>query len=206
MSRLGLDFDNTIVSYDSLFHKVAREGGWIPETLPPSKVLVRDHLRKIGEEDVFTEMQGLVYGARMAEAEAFPGVYDFMRWARDKGIELFIVSHKTRYPFLGPRYDLHEAARKWIERLLRDEHGPFVEPPNVFFELTKEEKCARLGTLGCTWFVDDLPEILAAPGFPKNVVPLLFDPDGHHPESPFASIRSWVDLKLFIAAKWQPCW
>lgn len=203
--RIGLDFDNTIVNYDSLFHKLAREGGWIPETLSPSKVLVRDHLRKIGKEDLFTEMQGLVYGARMAEAEAFPGVHDFMRWACNEGIELLIVSHKTRYPFVGPKYDLHEAARKWIEQSLRDEHGPFVGPSNVFFELTKEEKCARLGTLGCTWFVDDLPEILGAPGFPKNVEPLLFDPDGHYSESPFASIRSWADLKRVIASKWQSC-
>jgi phosphoglycolate phosphatase-like HAD superfamily hydrolase len=101
--RVGLDFDNTIVSYDSLFHKVAREGGWIPRDLPPSKLLVRDHLRRIGKEEVWTEMQGLVYGARMAEAESFPGAAQFMRWARGAGIELFIVSHKTRYPFLGPR-------------------------------------------------------------------------------------------------------
>ncbi len=205
MSRLGFDFDNTIVSYDSLFHKVAREGGWIPGTFPPSKVLVRDHLRKIGKEDVFTEMQGLVYGARMAEAEAFRGVHDFLCWAREGGLELFIVSHRTRYPFLGPKYDLHAAARKWIEKSLRDEHGPFVKPANVFFELTQEEKCGRLGRLGCTWFVDDLPEFLTAPGFPKNVEPVLFDPDGHHSESPFVSIRSWADLKCLIASKWQRC-
>jgi len=124
--RVGLDFDNTIVSYDALFHKLAREGGWIPEDLPCSKLLVRDHLRQIGNEDVWTEMQGLVYGARMAEAESFPGVAQFMRWAQGEGLEIFIVSHKTRYPFLGPQYDLHAAARGWIENSLRDERGALI--------------------------------------------------------------------------------
>jgi hypothetical protein len=201
--RVGLDFDNTIVSYDSLFHKIAREGGWIPQDLPRSKLLVRDHLRKIGKEEIWTEMQGLVYGARMAEAESFPGVANFMRWARGEGIELFIVSHKTRHPFLGPAYDLHAAARAWIENSLRDERGPLIESANVYFELTKEEKCARLKALGCGYFVDDLPELLTAPEFPRSVEPLLFDPDGHHIATGLQSVKSWAELQDLIASKWQ---
>lgn len=201
--RVGLDFDNTIVSYDALFHKLAREGGWIPEGLPRSKLLVRDYLRKTGKEDVWTEMQGLVYGARMAEAESFPGVAQFMRWARGEGLELFIVSHKTRHPFLGPRYDLHAAAREWIGNSLRDERGPLIEPGNAFFELTKEEKCARLEALGCNYFVDDLPELLTSPAFPRGVQPLLFDPDGHHAATGLRSVKSWADLQILIASQWQ---
>lgn len=201
--RVGLDFDNTIVSYDALFHKLACEGGWIPEDLPRSKLLVRDHLRQAGKEDVWTEMQGLVYGARMAEAASFPGVAQFMRWACDKGIELFIVSHKTRHPFLGPRYDLHAAARGWIEQSLHDRQGPLIEPANVFFELTKEEKCARLATLSCDSFVDDLPELLTSPAFPKHVEPLLFDPEGHHAAAGLRTVKSWPDLQSLMASRWQ---
>ena len=40
--RIGLDFDNTIVTYDSLFHKVATEQGLVPASLPVSKLAVRD--------------------------------------------------------------------------------------------------------------------------------------------------------------------
>ena len=43
--RLGLDFDNTIVSYDALFHKVALEGSLIPADVAPTKLNVRDYLR-----------------------------------------------------------------------------------------------------------------------------------------------------------------
>ena len=33
MMRIGIDFDNTIVSYDTLFHKVAVEQGAVPGRL-----------------------------------------------------------------------------------------------------------------------------------------------------------------------------
>ena len=45
---IGLDFDNTIVSYDELFHRVALEGGLVPGDLPVRKEAVRDYLREAG--------------------------------------------------------------------------------------------------------------------------------------------------------------
>ncbi len=180
---IGIDFDNTIVSYDTLFHKVASEQGAVPGTTPRNKVAVRDHLRAIGKEDVWTEMQGYVYGARMEEAEAYPGVIEFFRWARATGVPLCIVSHKTLHPFIGPKYDLHQAARGWIETHLVDEQGALVASERVFFELTKEAKWSRIGAAGCTWFIDDLPEILLADAFPDQVQRVLFDPENHHPDT-----------------------
>jgi hypothetical protein len=47
----------------------------------------------------------------------------------------------------------------------------------VFFELTADAKAARAAVLGCDLFVDDLPEILAMPGFPMGMRRVLFDPD-----------------------------
>jgi len=181
---IGIDFDNTIVSYDALFHKVAVEQGAVPTSTLRTKLAVRDHLRAIDKEDLWTEMQGYVYGARMAEADAYPGVLNFFKWARANGITLCIVSHKTRHPFIGPAYDLHQAARRWIETHLIDENGDLLPASRVFFEMTKEEKLNRIGTLGCDWFIDDLPEILLAPKFPKHVSPMLFDPDAHHTAVP----------------------
>ncbi len=201
--RGGLDFDNTIVGYDMLFHQVAREVGLIPQDLPPYKLLVREHLRRIGKEDLWTEMQGLVYGARMAEAKAFAGVREFLRWARAEGIELFIVSHKTQYPFLGPKYDLHAAAKRWIKQYLCDEDGPLIESENSFFELTKEEKCARIAALECDWFLDDLPELLTSPAFPKHIVPLLFDPESNHVGTGLQTVKSWAALRDLIVSRWQ---
>ena len=202
--RLGLDFDNTIVRYDALFHRVALEGGWIPADLPVSKLSVRDHLRRNGQESVWVEMQGYVYGPRMGEAEAFPGMVEFLQWARANGLAVCIVSHKTRHPFSGPRYDLHAAARAWIDKRLRDDGGSLLPESAVYFELTKEQKLARIAAASCSLFLDDLPEILDAPSFPKDTRPILFDPDGHHRNSGVVRLGHWAQLRPLIEEQWQP--
>jgi hypothetical protein len=202
--RVGLDFDNTMVGYDSLFHKVAAEAGWIPADFPVSKVRVRDHLRSIDKEAVWTEMQGYVYGARMAEAEAYPGLKEFLLWARSANVSVSIISHKTRHPFLGPKYDLHEASRDWIARSLRADGVPLVQPEDVFFELTKEEKMRRIGAAGCELYVDDLPEILLAPEFPASTDRLLFDPEGHHRNADLPRAADWGEVRLAVEKRWRP--
>jgi hypothetical protein len=200
--HIGLDFDNTIVSYDELFHKVALEGGWITSEVPVSKVSVRDHLRRIGKESVWTEMQGYVYGARMDEAAAYPEVLDCLRWARDKGVNVSIVSHKTRHPFLGEPYDLHAAATHWIDLYLQDAKGPLVKTEQVYFELTKEAKVKRILDIGCTVYVDDLPEILNANGFPEYTHKILFDPDGHHLNQNLPRACNWSEVHQKLESQW----
>src|SRR5882672_139284 len=113
---IGVDFDNTIVSYDALFHKVGCERGWFGAEIPVNKSDVRNYLRRVGREDDWTEMQGYVYGARMAEAAMFPGVKEFLRACRVGGHAVSIISHKTRAPFRGEQYDLHRAAIAWLEQ------------------------------------------------------------------------------------------
>lgn len=198
--RIGIDFDNTIVSYDALFHKVALEQALIPADTPVNKVAVRDYLRRIGREPVWTELQGYVYGARMAEAFAYGGVIDFMLAAGAGGHDVFIISHKTRHPFAGPAYDLHAAASAWIEQQLVTPTGRILPQAHVFFELTKAEKIARIARCQCDLFIDDLPEILGAEGFPENTARLLFDPESQHPGSapPVQVFESWSAIAVHV--------
>ena len=199
--HIGIDFDNTIVSYDEVFHRVALEQGIVPATIDRTKLAVRNWLRKSGKEDIWTEMQGYVYGTRMADAEAYPGVIEFFRWARSGGISLSIISHKTKQPFLGPCYDLHEAAKQWIETVLIDEAGPLVELDSVYFETTKDNKWARIASTTSTHFIDDLPEILFAEAFPARVKRILFDPRHHH--GPYGDdaviVQSWTEILGYFA-------
>lgn len=201
--RIGLDFDNTIVSYDALFHSVAVEQELIPSDTPISKLAVRDHLRRLGQNQTWTELQGYVYGVRMGEAVAYPGAIEFIRAARRFGNEVFIVSHKTRYPFLGPSYDLHDAAAKWIDVELTDGASSLVAVDHVFFEPTKEEKIARIGACDCDYFVDDLPEILQMQGFATRTKKLLFDPqDLHRTVNIKLRFVSWQALLFYFDSKW----
>lgn len=200
--NIGLDFDNTIVSYDYLFHHIALEQGLIPEDLAVNKFEVRNYLRQAGKENLWTQMQGYVYGARMDEAEAYEGAVAFLGWAKKSGHKVAIISHKTKFPFAGEKYDLHAAATSWIETNLSDESGWLVQPENIFFEPTKENKISKIASFECDVFLDDLPEILEAVNFPNKIRRVLFDPENKHflePVSSILKVNSWREFTSFIA-------
>ena len=202
--RIGVDFDNTIVDYDAVFHRVGCERALIPASLPASKVSVRQYLRECGKEEVWTELQGHVYGARMQEVVAYPGAIDFFRWAKSRRIETAIVSHKTRYPFLGVRHDLHQAARGWVENYLMADPDPLVSPGNVYFELTKQDKIQRIAQLDPDCFIDDLPEILLAEEFPVRTARILFDTENMGAAYPrLIPCPNWQSIRTYVESRWK---
>lgn len=198
MYIVGLDFDNTIVCYDGVFQKVAIENNLLPEKFATSKNEIRDYLRKIDKENSWTELQGYIYGKCMMEAKPFPGVFDFFQRSNNLNIKVYIISHRTLFPFLGPKYDLHQAAKEWLARQrFHDSQEPILPPGSIFFVLTKADKVQRIIDLGCTHYVDDLPEILEM--LPSNVVKILFSPD-NKPQVPneWRMIRSWNELPSLL--------
>ena len=143
----------------------------------------------------------------MDGAAPFPGLIACLNELRSAGHSLVLVSHRTRVPFAGPAYDLHEAALSFLVRngLLNADAGPLREV-DVWLELTKAAKLARIGALRCDVFIDDLPEILASPEFPAATRPMLFDPDGHYPEGVwngrrFAACTSWPAIGAALRAE-----
>jgi len=198
--RIGIDFDNTIVSYDALFHKIAIEKQIIPKSIPKNKIAIRNYLRSAGQEDFWTLMQGEAYGLRMNEAIPYDGVISFMRNMRSQGFQLNIISHKTKYPFAGPSYDLHAAATKWIYDYIIDQGINLNQKAEIFFESTKEDKIYRIGKLECDIFIDDLPEILLMPGFRKKTRRILFDPEMEHQEAQtnMEKANSWNAIEKLI--------
>jgi FMN phosphatase YigB (HAD superfamily) len=196
--RIGIDFDNTLICYDDAFYAAAIERSLIPAQSARSKRAVRDYLRSEQRENEWTELQGYIYGSGMHLAQPFPGAFDFLERCAQNGVDVFIISHKTRVPYLGAKIDLHEAAETW----LRDQ-GVFsrigLPRERVFFELTKEAKLARIASEHCTVFIDDLPELLTEPAFPPGVRRLLFDPAGDGTTSSgLESVRSWEEAALVL--------
>ncbi len=198
--RIGFDFDNTIVSYDTLFHKVAVEQGHIPADVAVNKNAVRDYLRAQGKEPVWTAMQGYVYGARMNEAAAYPDAIAVIEALGKAGHELAIISHKTRAPYEGPAYDLHAAARGWIETHLLNASGePLIPRERTFFLETKPEKIAKIADLQCDVFIDDLPEILLHDGFPEKARRVLFSASPQtHPQ--WTQVSDWKQFHALLTA------
>ena len=116
MTLLGLDFDNTLVRYDKLFHQLALEKNLIEQIVPANKTAIRDYLREQGKEEQFTLLQGEVYGPRILEAEPAEGMLEALNKLNKNGVQMVLVSHKTRTPYMGPAYDLHQAAWNWLEK------------------------------------------------------------------------------------------
>jgi hypothetical protein len=172
---LGVDFDNTIVRYDELFHRVAVERGLILPALPARKNAVRDFLREQGRERDWTELQGYVYGPHMAGAQPFPGVLEFFTHAARRRLPVHIISHKTRTAVLGPAFDLQQSAREWLAAQgFFDPQRIGLSAEHVHFGETRQEKIRFIRETGCTHFVDDLEETFLEPAFPHHVVQILF--------------------------------
>ncbi len=174
---IGLDFDNTLVTYDEVMFNTALERGLISPKTPKNKKDIRDEIRLSPEgEDAWTKLQAEVYGPRMAEAQLIPGVLEFFDLCRQRRIATYIISHKTEYAkFDESNTNLRSAALEWMRQ-----HG-FFDPQkinlkieNVYFGSTRAEKIQHIIALECTHFIDDLEEVFLDVTFPSSVEKILF--------------------------------
>jgi hypothetical protein len=196
--RIGFDFDNTLISYDKLFHRVASDKGLLVDKIPELKNSVRDYLREKNQEEVWTRLQGEVYGNRILEAEAFHGMKSILKELSNRGLPMYIVSHKTRKPYLGKQYDLHNAARDWLKKQgFFDSKKTTIPKDNIFFEITKEAKIEKICSLRCTHYIDDLPEILEM--LPDNIDKILFSPSNNSKHNvDWKIMSSWEELPTIL--------
>jgi hypothetical protein len=197
---IGVDFDNTMVRYDELFHRIAMERALIPPTLPARKNKVRDFLRRQNRERDWTELQGHVYGPRMAEAQPFPGVVAFFSRAVSQDVPIHIISHKTRAAVVGPAYDLQQTAREWLaQQGFFDPARIGLSPERVHFGETRQEKIRFIQQIGCTHFIDDLEETFLEEKFPAGVVKILFG--ARHPPPGLPAVQAaetWSHISEYV--------
>jgi len=177
--RIGVDLDNTIITYDALFRLLAEEGGFLVDDGVRSKKEVRDTMwTQDGGRQNWTDIQALAYGPRICDAKEFPGAFAFFELCNTLGIETCIVSHKTEFAASDheKRYSLRDEAMKWLES-----NGFFSDQSSLSSELvsfasTRQEKVAIIAEQGCDLFIDDLIEVFEEPGFPEQCEQILFGP------------------------------
>ena len=203
---LGIDFDNTIIRYDELFHRIAVEQGLIPETVLKEKNAVRDYLRRMNQEDKWTRLQGEVYGKRILEAVPYDGMKEALSELSKLGIPVYIVSHKTRMPYIGEPCDLHQAAIGWLKMEgFCSTSGLNCSEEKFIFEESKTAKVQRIIELGCTHYIDDLPEILEM--LPETVEKILFAPTGDARKNGYGAwhmMHSWCELPAILQIHPKP--
>lgn len=190
--RIGVDFDNTLADYDRVFGELALANGYLDRLPVGGKRGVREAVRRLADGDrLWQQLQAVAYGPEMDGAEPFEGAGEALAgWAR-AGVEIHIVSHKTRFASGDESgVDLRQAALRWLDRKgFFASPGPALAPERIHFNDTRGDKLSRIQALGLAVFIDDLEEVFAEPGFPNGVERILFDPHG-------AAAGDGVDLRL----------
>jgi hypothetical protein len=201
---VGLDFDNTLVDYGPLFHRLYAERFGPAPHLAADKTAVRDAVRGLADgETAWRELQALAYGPRIGEAELFEGAAECVRACRQAGARVCVVSHKTERPGNGASGpDLRQAALGFMaERGFFSPEGLGLCPGDVFFCSTRGRKAVQAARLGCTHFVDDLPEVFAEPDFPPGADKILFRPGPALPAPAGLMVKAtWREIGAHLLA------
>lgn len=198
----GIDFDNTIVTYDELLATIARERGLIGGDHLSTKRGIRDRIRLLPDGEIeWQKCQALLYGQRIAEARLIEGAAAFIRLCRERGTPIYIVSHKTEFS----RYDqtgtnLRSAAMNWMAaNRFFDPAGLGLEPGNVYFAATRAEKIGRIRDLACTHFIDDLEETFLEDAFPHSTMRILYEPGRQAPPpNGVALMKTWQEIRDYF--------
>lgn len=182
---VGIDIDNTLIDYSGVFYHVGRDLGWLPEVSDDanaaltdcSKNAVKSYLHGQQEFDRWTELQGIVYGKQLHKAKLYDNALLCVQWLLAQGVNVQIISHKTRYPYLGEKVDLHQSALSFLhEQQLIGDAPNQVPLSHVHFLEEKQTKVAQIAKAQCDVFIDDLLEIFALDGFPNRCKALWFAP------------------------------
>lgn len=197
MPRLiGVDFDNTLVTYDDLIHSVAVERGLVQLGIGKSKRLIRDAIRLLPDGEVeWQKVQATVYGPRMTEARPAEGTRKFLGVCASNEIEVRIISHKTQFAnYDETGTDLRQTAISWIQQYGFFNHADTgLSEKDVFFASSRQQKLEQISKSGCSHFIDDLEETFLEEFFPAEVKGILYAPNPVAPLPP----------GVILAGDWQ---
>lgn len=204
---IGIDFDNTIACYDTVFCDVAKKLGILEKGQVLSKSEVKQLLLKQDDGDInWQKLQGKVYGKYMHMASIYSGVIEFLYLCKLKGHDVVIVSHKSEYGhFDEEKISLRNAAMEWLQDIgIVGKNFFSIEKDKVYFEPTRELKIAKLKELGCDYFIDDLVEVFHEPTFPENIKKILFKPKSKNKfDEDMVIENSWRQIRKKLFDDWS---
>jgi hypothetical protein len=193
---IGVDFDNTVISYDDILLQLIHERG-LSVSFPCSKKALRDLLRQLPNGEIeWQKWQAIMYGPMIGEAKLISHVGDFFRQCRMKNVSVYIISHKSEYAAQDTeKINLRTVALQWMnDNHFFSKDGLGLNQKSVFFCNTRQEKIQKIKQLGCNCFIDDLEETFLEESFPQTVQGILYSPNCDH---------SQTVEKLMIATDWK---
>ena len=201
MHNLGIDLDNTIIDYSTSIINLAKIEYGI--NLKANTDLKKDFKRLIiskFNENEWTRAQGLLYSEYMNLANLYDGFLPNLAELKTTFDNVYIVSHKTKFPYIGSEIDIREKAMNWImENIVSDVGMPIFRENHVYFESTINEKIQRISERECKIFIDDLPDILVK--LPFNLEGILFGTRTN--EVSHINFDNWHDLVRYLLEKYR---
>jgi hypothetical protein len=198
----GIDFDNTLVTYDELLCSIARERGLLNCSPSEGKKNIRDRVRQLPNGEIeWQKCQALLYGSRIGEAKLIEGVQGFFELARRQGLQIYVISHKTEFsPYDPSGLNLRQAALDWMAANgFFGNNGLNLKYEDIFFADTRQQKLQYISRLQCTHFIDDLEETLLEDAFPSGTVRILYEPARRSaPPVGVELMKSWRDISHYF--------
>ena len=170
LMRVGIDFDNTIASYDArLRRRCSQARGWVAARLRGSQGQLRDTVRLLADGEIKWQMlQGEVYGAAHGRGGAVSRAStDFLRAAARA--RTGTASSSATRPAFGLRSAPDRPAAGGAA-LARDERASSirrlraVRRNGVLRGHARSARSRASSALGCEVFIDDLEEVFVRPG------------------------------------------
>jgi hypothetical protein len=198
----GVDFDNTIVSYDELLSRIVQEQALLCHGHLEGKRKIRDRIRQLPDGEIeWQKCQALLYGSRIGEARLIDGVRNFFQRCTKQHVKVYIVSHKTEFSrYDSSRTNLRQAARDWMStKRFFEPDGLGLSPDAVFFAGTRQEKIDCITELGCTHFIDDLEETFLEETFPQRLTRILYEPTRESAPPPGVRLaKTWQEICDYV--------
>ena len=194
MKTIGIDFDNTIINYNLVFYKIALKKKLINKNINKNKSSVKEYLLHNNKYNEWVKLQGEVYSKYLDQAAIYPYCLGVIRQLVSKGYRVVIISHKTKFPYVGKKVNLHKPAFLWIKNKIIKKIN--FKKKQIFFCSSKLKKINEIKRQKCFLFIDDLEEIFLNKNFPKNCSQILFNNKKQSNKINIAN--NWLEIKKLI--------
>lgn len=192
MRFIAFDLDNTILDYETSLHKIKLDRAELNKLSANTKTDFK--LQVIAEfgEDYWTELQGILYTEYVEYSRIDPEFVKLLNYLRVNNWQTSIISHKTEFPHMGPKFNLRDCALKrlevaGIENFLTD---------GIHFFGTQQEKVNYINLVKPNIYIDDLKEILDL--LSNEITRLLFDSACLQSSSKYNSVSDWRSVYKYI--------
>jgi hypothetical protein len=202
--RIGIDLDNTIISYDKAFQLAAKSKGLVAKDCNLNKKGIRNLIRQRENGELeWQKLQGYVYSEGLQNAKLFPGVFRFLWLCRERKFQVEVVSHKTEYGHFDQRkISIRDIATNFLAtKSLISDVNPLLQ--KITYKSTKQEKIDYIKQRNFDYFVDDLEEIVNSKALEKQKT-ILFAEEYHEiKDSKKLYAQSWDEITQIILEGWN---